>query len=47
MLRKFKEQHQLDLRKKKPQTLSNELMSLIWEGNCEDCDRILGACSFS
>lgn len=40
MLKKLKEQNLLDLKKKKPQTLSNELISLISEGSYEDCDRI-------
>lgn len=40
MLKKLKEKNQLDLKKKKTQTLSNEIMSLISEGSYEDCNRI-------
>lgn len=47
MLKKLKEKNQLDLKKKKTQTLSNEIMSLISERSYEDCNRILGACNFT
>lgn len=47
MLKKLKEKNQLDLKKKKTQTLSNEIMSLISEGSYEDCNGILGACNFT
>lgn len=47
MLKKLKKQTQLDLKTKKTQTLSNDLMSLIGEGSYDDCDRILGAYNFT
>lgn len=43
----IKGKSQLDLKKKKPQTLSIELMSLISEGSYDDFDRILGACNLT